>query len=75
MDFLTEVGRRLSASTGDARETAFLFQRIFVALQRFNAVLLHESCRTRRRSGPLAIPTCVSSSVLALWHFTPLGKK
>ena len=43
MDLLTEVGRRLSAATGDARETAFLFQRISVALQRFNAVLIHES--------------------------------
>jgi len=41
--FLTELGRRLSAATGDARETAFLFQRISVALQRFNAVLVHES--------------------------------
>jgi len=43
LDFLTEVGRRLSAATGDARETAFLFQRISVALQRFNVVLIHES--------------------------------
>ena len=43
LDFLTDVGRRLSAATGDARETAFLFQRISVALQRFNAVLIHES--------------------------------
>ena len=33
----------MSAATGDARETAFLFQRISVALQRFNAVLIHES--------------------------------
>ena len=40
--FLTEVGRRLSAATGDASETAFLFQRISVAIQRFNAVLIHE---------------------------------
>jgi len=38
LDFLTEVGRQLSAATGDARETAFLFQRISVALQRFSAV-------------------------------------
>jgi len=43
LDFLTEVGRRLSAATGDVRETAFLFQRISVALQRFNVVLMHES--------------------------------
>jgi len=43
LDFLTEVGRRLSAATGDARKMAFLFQRISVALQRSNAVLIHES--------------------------------
>jgi len=43
LDFLTEAGRRLSAATDDARETAFLFQRIIVALQRFNATLIHES--------------------------------
>ena len=43
LDFLTEVGRQLSAATGDACETAFLFQRISVALQRFNTVLIHES--------------------------------
>jgi len=42
LDFLTEVGRQLSVSTGDACETAFLFQRISVALQRFNAVLIYE---------------------------------
>jgi len=42
-NFLAEVGRRLSAATGDERETAFLFQRISVALQRFNAALIHES--------------------------------
>ena len=61
LEFLSEVGRRLSAATGDARETAFLFQRISVAIQRFNAALIHESCRHRRRAGPLAIPTCVFS--------------
>ena len=43
LDFLAEMGRRLSVATGDARETAFLFQRISVALQRFNAVFIHES--------------------------------
>ena len=34
LDFLTEVGRRLSAATGYARETAFLFQGI--ALSHFS---------------------------------------
>jgi len=31
--FLTELGRRLSASTGEQRETAFLFQRLSIAVQ------------------------------------------
>jgi len=38
--FLTELGRRLSAYTGEPRETAFLFQR---SVQRFNAVLIQET--------------------------------
>jgi len=40
---LTELGRRLSASTGEPRETAFLFQRLSIAVQRFNAVLIQET--------------------------------
>jgi hypothetical protein len=38
LSFLREVGRRLSRATDDARESAFLFQRLSVAIQRFNAV-------------------------------------
>jgi len=44
--FLTELGRRLSASlpsTAEPRETAFLFQRFSIAVQRFNAVLIQET--------------------------------
>jgi hypothetical protein len=36
--FLRELGRRLSLATDDPRETAFLFQRLSVALQQYNAV-------------------------------------
>jgi len=36
--FLSELGRRLSLRSDNPRETAFLFQRISVLLQRFNAV-------------------------------------
>jgi len=39
----TELGRRLSASTGEARETAFLLQRLSIAVQRFNAVMNEET--------------------------------
>jgi hypothetical protein len=38
--FLFEIGRRIAQRTSDPRETAFLFQRISVAIQRFNAVCM-----------------------------------
>ncbi len=41
--FLRELGRRLCVTTGDTRETAFLFQRISIAIQRFNAVCFRAS--------------------------------
>ena len=40
--FLSSLGHRISSSSGEARETCFLFQRILVLLQCFNAVLLHD---------------------------------
>jgi len=41
---LRDIGRRISASSGDDREMSFLFQRVSVVVQRFNAVFLHDSC-------------------------------
>jgi len=40
---LAYLGRGISINTGEARETRYLFQRISVLVQRFNAVLLHDS--------------------------------
>ena len=37
-NFLCDLGSRLTAATGDPRETAFLFQRLSVTIQRFNIV-------------------------------------
>ena len=37
-EILTELGRRLSPITGDARETSYLFKRVSVLIQRYNAV-------------------------------------
>ena len=34
--YITEIDRRMTFSTGDLRETAFLYQRISVAIQRYN---------------------------------------
>ena len=38
MDFLSDLGRRITQSTDDHRENAFLFQRLSVLIQRYNAV-------------------------------------
>jgi len=43
IDFLSTLGHRLSVITDDARETFFLFQRLSVAIQRFNAVCFTNS--------------------------------
>ena len=41
--FLSKLGRKLSDQSGDDRETSFLFQRLSVLIQRYNAILLHDS--------------------------------
>jgi len=41
--FLTELGWRLSLITDDARETSYLFQRVSVLIQRYNAVAFRGS--------------------------------
>jgi len=38
MDFLSDLGRRITQSTNDHRESAFLFQRLSMLIQRYNAV-------------------------------------
>ena len=42
-EFFTELGRRIGLVSGDPREEFYLRQRISVCIQRFNAVLLHQS--------------------------------
>ena len=41
VDFLNALGRRVSSSSGEERESLFLFQHISITMQRFNAILLH----------------------------------
>ena len=36
--FLNQIGDRLSAVTGDSRESSFLYQRLSVLVQRFNMI-------------------------------------
>jgi len=43
MQFLCELGRKITAISKEERETCFLFQRLSVVLQRFKAVLLRDS--------------------------------
>jgi len=37
------LGRKISSASGDDREGAFLFRRVLVLVQRYNAVLLHDT--------------------------------
>jgi hypothetical protein len=43
ISFLNELGRRLSAISGDSRETSHLYQRLSMAIQRFNSICFHGS--------------------------------
>ena len=43
LTFLSELGRRISVVTGDMREKTFLFQRLSIAIQRFNCILFKSS--------------------------------
>ena len=38
LSFLDKIGDRLSAITGDPRESSFLYQRLAVIIKRFNMV-------------------------------------
>ena len=42
-NLLNDLGRKISSVSGDDREGHFLFQRLSVILQRYNAVLLHQN--------------------------------
>jgi len=42
-DFISALGHKISSVSGEERETSFLFKRLSVALQRFSAVLLHDT--------------------------------
>src|SRR6218665_1260072 len=38
LDFISDLARDLTRSTGDPRESSFLFQRLSISVQRFNSV-------------------------------------
>ena len=41
--FFEDLGRRISDVSGDSREVSFIFQRLSVTIQRFNAALFRET--------------------------------
>jgi len=43
VQFLSDLRHRITSVSADDKEGQFLFQRLSIALQRFNAILLHES--------------------------------
>ena len=43
MAFLSALGRRITTNTLDVRESSYLFQRVSIALQRFNAVCVSDT--------------------------------
>ena len=43
VEFLNNLGHRIAAISSDDKDGQFLYQRLSIALQRFNAILLHES--------------------------------
>jgi len=42
-EFLDTLGQMISARTNEVRERMYLYQRISITIQRFNAVLLHDT--------------------------------
>ena len=42
VDFLRELGRRISSKFQEERQSAYMFQRLSVTVQRYNAVILHD---------------------------------
>ena len=43
VQFLNDLGHRITCVSTDDKEAQFLFQQLSIVLQRFNAILLHES--------------------------------
>jgi len=56
---LDDLGRRISEKSGEARETSFLYQRISILVQRFNALLLHDKLPATRLHRLMIVPNFV----------------
>ena len=51
--FTAELGKRVTAITGDVRETDFLQQRLSIAIQRGNAISIRGTLRLDSNSEPI----------------------
>ena len=73
--FLTDIGRRATRCTADPREAAFLYQRISVTIQRFNAVCLANSLTiSESPSQPFRTQTLHFANFQVPWNKVPLAK-
>ena len=77
LKFVSDIGRRITQVSKDNRESAFLFQRLSVLIQRFNAVAIrgtfaHTPSEEERYPFHLSI---VVAYLLTLGIYTTEGKK
>jgi len=68
LEFLSDLGQKLSSFSGEERASLFSFQRLLVSLQRCNSVLLHDTFVIT----PALILTFL---LLTLGNCTPKSKK
>jgi len=57
--FLSKLGRKLADQSGDDREISFLFQRLSVLIQQYNAILMHD-CFVNVHSSLIFVLFCVA---------------
>ena len=68
VSFLSGLGQRVTEISGENREDSFLFQRLSVLIQRFNAVLLHD-CFVDEVAGHSSYNICVAFCIRSnLWN-------
>ena len=71
-DFVHELGRRITAVTGERRATEFLLQRLSVAIQRGNASAVlgtADSKAGRQQNLDVRAPSLAASRALVAPHF------
>jgi len=64
LEFLSDLGHKLSSFSGEERASSFLFQRVSVSLQRFNSCSTARHFRDRQRSRPIVTPALILTFLL-----------